>query len=138
VIKATEARLILDRVWKGHPTGYKGEVASKHDWVGLEISPVSSDTTVTVYTPGDRWVTLEVPGRFSHNHFEEDMTEADLESWVRLYITAGLAFLEGQYSIQQSRVLRVPFIVIQTPTSKLRLDLSIGRTIRAALRREHD
>lgn len=48
-----------------------------------------------VWTPGDGWVSLDVDGGFSLDHYEEAIEDDDLRALVSLYIEIGAAYLNA-------------------------------------------
>ena len=130
-----EVLAMLGRIWDERKLGYQAELSVKHDWAGLEIFPSDSDESVVVYSPGDRWVSLQVPGGFSVIYFEEGMTDEDLLMWFERYLDAAIAYLEGRYVLHRSRRLRIPQVVIETSTGPVRLSVGLKQLIRAVAAR---
>lgn len=130
-----EALATLSRIWDERKLGYEAKLSVKHDWAGLEIVPPGSDESVVVHSPGDRWVSLQVPGGFSAIYFEEGMTSEDLLMWFERYLDAAIAYLNGHYVLHRSLRLRIPHVVIDTSPGPVRLDLGPKALIRAAVTR---
>jgi hypothetical protein len=130
-----ETLATLRRIWDARKLGYEAKLSVKHDSAGLEIFAPGSNKSVVVYSPGDLWVSLDVPDGFSANYFEEGMTEEDLLIWLERYLDAGIAYLEGRFVLHRSRRLRIPHVVIETSTGPVRLDLGPKALIRAVVTR---
>lgn len=130
-----EALAMLKRIWDERKLGYDAKFSVKHDWAGLEIFTPDIDESVVVYSPGDRWVSLDVPGGFSAIYLEEEISNIDLQIWLERYLDAGIAYLEGHFVVRHSQRLRIPHVVIETNAGPVRLDLGIKALIRSAVSR---
>ena len=130
-----ETLTMLRRISEQRNIGYRTKLSVKNDWAGLEIFSADGDAGAVVYSPGDRWVSLEVPGPFSTNYFEEGITDEDLLIWLERYLDAAIAYQQGQYVLRRSKRLRIPHVVIETSTETIRLELTLKALIRAVVTR---
>lgn len=130
-----EALATLTRIWNSRDLDYQAKLSVRHDWAGLEIFAPDSDEKVVVYSPGDRWVSLQAPDGLAANYFEEGMTDEDLTMWLERYTDAGIAYLEGRFDLRRSPRLRIPHLVIETRAGPVRLDFGLKVLIRAVATR---
>ena len=130
-----EALAMLGRIWDERKLGYEAKLSVKHDSAGLEIFARGSDESAVVYSPGDRWVSLDLPDGFSASHFEEGMTDEDILMWLERYLDTAIAYLEGRYVLRRSRPLRIPQVVIETSRGPVRLNVELKQLIRAVVTR---
>jgi hypothetical protein len=128
-----EALATLTRIWNSRNLDYEAKLSVRHDWAGLEIFAPGSDERVVVYSPGDRWVTLQAPDGLAANYFEEGMSEEDLTMRLERYVDAAIAYLEGRFDVRRSRRLRIPHLVIETKTGPVRLDFRLKVLVRAVV-----
>lgn len=130
-----EALATLSRIWEERKLGYEAKVSVKNDWAGLEIVPPCSGDSIVIYSPGDRWVSLQIPGGFSTIYFEEGMTSEDRLMWFERYVDAAIAYLNGHYVLHRSPRLRIPHVDINTSLRTVRLDLGPKATMCAVMTR---
>lgn len=95
------------------------------------------ETFAAVWTPGDRWFSLSVEGGFSHDEFDEGSSDVEVESTVRRLFEAAFAYLDGDYNLVRSRLLRLPRIVVSTRQGPIELSLSLSQLFRRILHRDH-
>jgi hypothetical protein len=94
---------------------------------------VPSDFAV-IYTPGDRWFSLEVSGGFSFDYFEEEMPDDEARQLVEKLMRAAVAYIEGRSSVSTSRIFRIPTVQIDVEGGSLDLHLSLSATLKRIFR----
>jgi hypothetical protein len=129
-----EALATLSRLWESRNSDYEAKLSVRRDSAGLEVFAPGCNRVV-VFSPGDRWVTLQAPDGLAANYFEEGMTDEDLTMWLERYLDAGIAYLEGRFDVRRSRRLRIPHILIETNSGPVRLDFRLTVLIRAVVTR---
>ena len=113
--------------------GLTSEVGVRRGAAYLRISSRGdpSDYAV-VWTPSDRWFSLDVAGGFSYNHFEEDTPDADVLHLIENLVQAAIDYIEERGSTTYSRFLKLPRVVIETTSGPLVLALSIPDGLKRA------
>ncbi len=87
-------------------------------------------------TPGDRWVSLDIDGGYSVDHFEEGTSDADVVQMIDLYVEAALAYLRGEVEVSPGRVLALRTVAVRTSEGRLVLRRSLAGVLKALVRRE--
>lgn len=93
-----------------------------------------------VWTPGDRWLALDVDGGFSLNHFEEGIADDQFEQRLEQYVDVGLAYVIGDMAptspgLFKARMLRVTtnyghFDLTQSVAAAVKDAFGVGRSRR--------
>ncbi|MFK3676208.1 hypothetical protein ACI2IP_00670 [Microbacterium sp. NPDC090218] len=96
----------------------------------------SNERWSVVYTPGDRWFSVETDQGFSANHFEEDVSVSDVIEILDHQIAIACSYVGGEYEMAKSRFLGVPEIVIRIGETTTVLTLSPLGAVRRIRHRE--
>lgn len=126
-----EALILLAKIRDERKLGYETKLFVERDWAVLQILIPGSKEKAIVYSPGDRWVSVDLPGEFSALHLEEEISEVDFSAWIHRYFDVAIAYLEGRYVTQHSRLFRVPRLIVETDSGPVELNLAFKATIRA-------
>lgn len=84
----------------------------------------TNDSTLwaSISTTGSGDYELSVNGGFSTGRFDDQSLEpADVRDYLKSYVRAGSAYLEGKWSVRTSRVFKVPRLTISDGASRLAL-----------------
>jgi len=86
-----------------------------------------------VWTPGDRWFSMEIDGGFSIDHFEEETTDEDAEGLIRQYVDFAETYVRDGAIDSRSRWLRVPRRLLLTGGAEVVLRRSLIGQLRSVL-----
>lgn len=93
-----------------------------HTSAYLKLTPLSgADDYAVVWTPGDRWFSLEVNGGYSLDVFGEDCEEPEVKEILERFLGIATAYIEGRWSRERSRFLHVVHVVVATDDGPVRL-----------------
>jgi hypothetical protein len=88
----------------------------------LKLTPLSgADDYAVVWTPGDRWFSLEVNGGYSLDVFGEDYEEPEVREILERFLRIATAYIEGRWSRERTRFLHVVHVVVETDDGPVRL-----------------
>ncbi len=88
----------------------------------LKLTPLSgADDYAVVWTPGDRWFSLDVNGGYSLDVFGEDYEEQEVKEILERFLGIATAYIEGRWSRERSRFLHVVHVVVATDDGPVRL-----------------
>ena len=119
------ARRLLESS-KPDAAGYVCEVGVRRDAAYLKVaSEAHPERWAVVWTPGDRWFSVEIDGGFSLDHFEEDMNDSDVAALVQAYVSIALAYLDIGATLDRRRsVFPVARVSVESGTVELRRSLA--------------
>lgn len=115
--------------------GIVSELGIRADAAYLKLTSKADQTDyAVVWTPGDRWFSLDVAGGYSYDYFEEDTPDSEAADRIAQLVDAAVAYIDGRGSVTSSRLLRVPVIHIETDDGHFELRLSTFDAVKRALR----
>jgi hypothetical protein len=115
--------------------GLNSELGVRRDAAYLKFS-LDADPSdfAVVWTPGDRWFSLDVAGGFSYDPFEEDTSDADVAQLLERLLDAAIGYIQGRRSTTLSRLLKIPAVIVETDNGPIELRLSLTAAVKRALR----
>lgn len=105
-----------------------------HDYAYLKLTtPSDPEDFAVVSTRGDGWFELGVAGGFLTGTTSDLTPDEDVRENLERYLSAAIAYLGGRRSIGRSRLLKIPFVIVQTDDEALKLSLSVRDTLQHIL-----
>lgn len=102
--------------------GLTSEVGIRDGKAYLKVSPDSDPSEyAVVWTPGDRWFSLDVAGGYSYDYFEEDTPDVDVVELLGKLAQAATAYIEGRRSTTLSRFFKIPTVRVETDSGPVEL-----------------
>lgn len=95
--------------------------------------PSRPDRWAVVWTPGDRWFSVDVEGGYSLDHFEDDTPDEDVRELLSRYVDVALAYVRGDMMPERTGRFRVPVVKVPIDGGLVELRLSLLKGFRAAL-----
>jgi len=92
--------------------GTRGKAPNSSAYIKLTSVSDLGDYAV-VWTPGDRWFSLDVKGGFSLNEFGEDCEASEVRAILERFLRVATAYIEGRRSLVKSRFLRATHLVVE-------------------------
>ncbi|MFD4958934.1 hypothetical protein [Microbacterium sp. NPDC058389] len=86
-----------------------------------------------IFSPGDRWFSLEVDGGYSLDLFEEDTPEEEARQLLTKYVDVALAYVRGSMVAERTGRFRAPLVTVPTDAGSTTLRLSLFAGFKAAL-----
>jgi hypothetical protein len=94
----------------------------------------SKHNFAVVWSPGDRWFSLDIQGGYSNTHFEEGASDDQVLQRVEALMGLALSYLEGSFEVSRSRFLRLPRVNIAAGQHRMELTLSLSSALKYLLR----
>lgn len=126
-IKVQEALSILGQ----NISGGAVEVGIRDDCAFLKIE--SASRWSVIWTPGDRWFSVDTDLGYSLNYFDEGLSDSDAVDVLRFHVGVGAAYVQGAWSSKKSKILRVPELHIKVDGQVAILTMSLAAAVRYAL-----
>lgn len=82
-----------------------------------------------VWTPGDGWVSLDLDGGFSLDHYEEEIEDDDLKAVISGYIEVAVAYLNATSRENLPIGRRFPVLTVTTPDGTIELRRSLVQNL---------
>ena len=97
--------------------------------VVLEVSSTEPRRAARVVTPGDRFFFVEIDGNFSHNQFEEDLSDDDVREILRAYYRVAVFYVLNGARASGGRVAPTRIVSVDG------VEYTLTSTIKSMLRR---
>ena len=111
------------------------EVGRRGDAAYIRMSDESEPGRwADVSTPGDRWISLEVDGGFSLDHFEEGIEPDDLSALISRFVEISVTHLNATTSVSTLNGTLFPVLIVTTAGGSFELRRSLARNLRELLR----
>jgi len=134
----TEATLAFLEASRPGTAEASSEIGQRGDAAYLRMESTSDpERWAVVWSPGDRWFSLDVDGGFSLDHFEEDTPDSDVHRILQEYIEVGLRYLREGATPITSRRLGLPALKISTAQGDVVLRRSLVADLKSIFRIGH-
>jgi hypothetical protein len=97
------------------------------------FKPTEPERWAVVSSPGDRWLSLDVDGDFSLDHFAEGMTDDEMSRGLHRYVELALLYLRGEVRQERSGKLRLQVLKIETTEGEVVLRRSVAANLRGLI-----
>lgn len=99
-------------------------------WMRRTTAP---ERWAVVWTPGGRWIALDVDGGFSLNHFDEEITDDELRRLLEQYVDIGLAYVVGDMAPSSPGLFRARVLRVKTGAGHFDLRQGIAAAVKDAI-----
>lgn len=114
--------------------GWNSDVEVRDDAVGLVMTATGRPRRkVVIVSPGDRWISLEVDGGFSLDHFEEAMDERDFRGVFEHHLQLADSYLRSGGRLVRGRVRGFDTLNVSVGSKEEALRRSLNRSLRILL-----
>ncbi len=96
--------------------------------------PSREDCWAVVWSPGDRWFSIEVVGGYSLDHFEEETPDGEVRRILDEYVGVALAYLRTR-PVAYRRARGGSTLTVQTGSGAVVLRRSLGAALAGLFRR---
>lgn len=129
------AREILVRLADGHADeGLVMTQGMRHDAAFLKIDDPGSGRYAVVWTPGNRWISLDFDGGFAWTRFDEEITPEELTQTLEDLFGVAVGYLTGTLSIgRRHSKLAGTVLIVEDGPMELELTRSLSYRIRQAM-----
>jgi hypothetical protein len=131
----TDAVLAVLSAIRPESSEFASELGQRGDAAYLRMTKSSEPTRwAVVWSPGDRWFSLDVDGGFSLNYFEEETPDADARRILATYVDLAVQYLRDEPAPHRKGFLRLSAIKITTAEGDTFLHRSLSSYLRRPLR----
>ncbi|WP_191282720.1 hypothetical protein [Pseudolysinimonas yzui] len=107
------------------------ELGTRRDAAYLKVANKADPPDfAVVWTPGDRWFSLDVAGGFSLVYIEEETPGDEVRERLDSYLSIGLRYLSGDRENVRSKLLRIPSVRVGSGGNAVTLRLSLVDEVR--------
>lgn len=116
----------------------KTEVGRRRGAAYLRISDETEpERWAVVWTPGDGWISIDVNGGFSLDHFDEDIEDDDLRAILSRYVEIGVAYLNAGERGSTLTGRAFPVLTVAMDGGSVELRRSLARDLRELFKFPH-
>jgi len=111
--------------------GWNSDVEVRDDAVGLVLTATGRPRRkVVIVSPGDRWISLEVDGGFSLDHFEEAMDEGDFRGVFEHHLQLAESYLRSGGRLVRGRLRGFETLIVPFDSKEEPLRRSLASSVR--------
>lgn len=126
-----EALEVLTQLRDQVSPGLDTELGTRRDAAYLKVAnKTDPHDFAVVWTPGDRWFSLDVAGGFSLIYIEEETPDDEVRERLESYLSIGLRYLSGDRQNVRSKLLRIPSVRVGSGDNAVTLTLSLVDEVR--------
>lgn len=115
-------------------TGLTCSLGRRGDAAFLRIGSVSApERWAVVVSPGDRWFSVETPGGFSLDHFDQDLSDQEVRDVLDDFVTVAVSYARSGGVVSRVGRLGFPALTVKTPHGDRTLRRSLVADIRGLL-----
>lgn len=122
---------------RSHTPAFGGltyEFGRRRDAAFVRIGSVGEPRRwAVVASPGSRWFSVEVPGGFSLDHFDEDLEDQEVRETLDDFVAVAVAFVRSGGTMTRVGRLRFRALVVSTPRGDRTLRRSLIGDIKGLL-----
>jgi hypothetical protein len=117
-----------------HASDLSVEIGDRRGGAFLRIwQPSRPGRWAVIWSPGDRWFSVEVDGGYTLDYFEEDTPDEEARQLLTTYVGIALSYVRGDMTAERTKRLRAPVVTVPTDDGTATLRLSLLASFKAAL-----